>query len=327
MTHFLISRTDNLGDVALTFPLCGLIKKLFPDAKISFLGKSYTAPLLKLNKDIEQVFSWDQWSPNKDEQILEIIKNQRFDVVIHVFPNYRIAKLCKQASIPKRVGTLNRLAHLFTCNFKPYVFRKYSDLSEAQLNCQLLSSLVDKLEVPRREGLLRLCNINLDAFPKRDFFEISKSKFNLIIHPKSNGSAHEWPLYRYRELIESLDLDIYNVIISGVETEKNEIEQELLSPLGNKIQSIVGKYKLEDYILFLSKCDGLIGASTGPIHISALIGNFTLGLFPPERPMFPLRWLPVGLRISFLTYKKGQAMKDLSVAMVIQKISRWYKLI
>jgi len=326
MTHFLISRTDNLGDVALTFPLCGLIKKLYPNSKISFLGKTYTSSLLKLNEDIDQIFCWDQWALNKDDQIIERLKDQQIDVVIHVFPNYRIAKLCRNASIPKRIGTFSRIAHFFTCNLKPFIFRKKSNLSEAQLNCLLLKPLIDDIRIPRREELLNYCNINLEKFKRAPFKEISKEKLNLVIHPKSNGSAYEWPLYKYREFIESLVPEDYNLIISGTEGEKNEIEQELLNPLGDRVQSIVGKYDLEEYIAFLSQTDAMIASSTGPLHISSLLGNFTLGLFPPDRPMFPMRWLPIGRRISFLTYRKGQAMKDLPIQLVVQKISKWYKL-
>ena len=35
----IISRTDNLGDVMLTLPLCGYIKSIAPETKIYFLGK------------------------------------------------------------------------------------------------------------------------------------------------------------------------------------------------------------------------------------------------------------------------------------------------
>ena len=45
---------------------------------------------------------------------------------------------------------------------------------------------------------------------------------------------------------------------------------------------------------FISKADGLIAASTGPLHLAAALGIHALGIYPPIRPMHPGRWAPVG---------------------------------
>ena len=40
--NILIVRTDRIGDLILTLPLAGLIKKQYPDARVSFLVREYT---------------------------------------------------------------------------------------------------------------------------------------------------------------------------------------------------------------------------------------------------------------------------------------------
>jgi ADP-heptose:LPS heptosyltransferase len=45
---------------------------------------------------------------------------------------------------------------------------------------------------------------------------------------------------------------------------------------------------------FISKADGLVAASTGPLHLAAALGIPALGIYPPIRPMHPGRWAPVG---------------------------------
>jgi ADP-heptose:LPS heptosyltransferase len=45
---------------------------------------------------------------------------------------------------------------------------------------------------------------------------------------------------------------------------------------------------------FIAQADGLIASGTGPLHLAAAIGQRTLGLFPPTRPMHPGRWAALG---------------------------------
>ena len=52
--NIIISRTDNLGDVMLTLPLAGYIKSIVPEAKIYFLGKSYTRSVIEASRFIDQ---------------------------------------------------------------------------------------------------------------------------------------------------------------------------------------------------------------------------------------------------------------------------------
>jgi len=63
---------------------------------------------------------------------------------------------------------------------------------------------------------------------------------------------------------------------------------------------------LSEFISFINSADGLVAASTGPLHIAAAMGRFALGLYAPMRPIFPKRWQPVGKNAHFLVIdKKG----------------------
>ena len=49
--NFLIGRTDNLGDVILTFPLAAKLKEFYPDAKITMLARNYTKDIVERCQD------------------------------------------------------------------------------------------------------------------------------------------------------------------------------------------------------------------------------------------------------------------------------------
>ncbi|HRN42983.1 MAG TPA: hypothetical protein PK649_13060, partial [Vicingus sp.] len=84
----IISRTDSIGDVVLTLPMAGLIKKFYPKSKIIFLGKTYTQPVIALSKHVNEFINWDELQklPNK----VEALKSYKAEVFIHVFPNKEV---------------------------------------------------------------------------------------------------------------------------------------------------------------------------------------------------------------------------------------------
>ena len=128
----IISRTDSIGDVVLTLPMAGYIKKYFPHCKIIFLGRNYTRDVVALSQFVDEFVSWDD---------VEARKNLKADCIIHVFPVKEIAQQAKQNGIKLRVGTTNRLYHWMTCNRLISLSRKNSPLHESQLNLQLLKFL------------------------------------------------------------------------------------------------------------------------------------------------------------------------------------------
>ena len=147
----IISRPDAIGDVLLTLPVCGLIKKYFPEVKIVFIGRSYTEAIINCCEHVDEFINADVLLKNNAEAI-RILKQSGADTIIHVFPNKYIAKLAKQAGIKNRIGTTNRLFHWTTVNKFVKLSRKNSDLHESQLNIKLLSAIGIE-EVPEIEQL------------------------------------------------------------------------------------------------------------------------------------------------------------------------------
>ena len=55
---------------------------------------------------------------------------------------------------------------------------------------------------------------------------------------------------------------------------------------------------------FINQADGIVAASTGPLHIAAALGKFAVGIYPPIKPMHPGRWAPIGEKATFLVEDK-----------------------
>jgi ADP-heptose:LPS heptosyltransferase len=277
----IISRTDSIGDVVLTLPMAGYIKKYFPGSRIIFLGRNYTRDVVALSEHVDEFISWDE------TKILP-----KADMIIHVFPVKEIAGAAKKAGINLRVGTTNRLFHWTTCNKLIKLSRKNSDLHEAQLNIKLLEFLNIPAEIRSEEIKNYYGFTKTEPLSEEWQKEIDPSRKNIILHPKSKGSAREWGLENFSELISSLSEDKFKVFISGTKE-----EGDLCKPLFEKhknITDLTGKMNLKQFISFINSADALVAASTGPLHIASALGKKAIGLFAPMRPIHPGRWKPLG---------------------------------
>lgn len=328
--HIIISRTDAIGDVVLTLPLAYYLKQKFPAAKITWLGRTYTQTVIKACSYIDNFVNSDEWDLTQTDAVSNVLKALNADAIIHVFPNKHLAKAVKLAGIKIRIGTSHRLYHWLTCSQLVNLGRKNSPLHEAQLNISLARYF--GIDVPSLDELKHL-PILLDTIAFVPFDFLANEKKKIIFHPKSRGSGKEWPLDYYLQLIDMLDADTYQIIICGTSEEGAKMGTALMN-LPAHVVNLIGKLSLADYLSLMQQCNGLLAASTGPLHLASGIGVNALGLYPPTRPLHPGRWAPIGRKASYLcsdrpceTCKiKGatcECMQLLTPKMVFDKISQW----
>jgi heptosyltransferase III len=296
--NIIISRTDSIGDVVLTLPVAKVLKDHFPQIQIAFLGKAYTRPVIEACEYIDTFIGLEDFNAGP-----VTINGQKPEAILHVFPVAAIAKRAKQLGIPLRIGTTNRLYHWTTCNKLIRLSRKKSSLHEAQLNLKLLATLGIEKDFSLQEighffGLTKLQTIQPEFASL-----IDPGKYNLILHPKSQGSAREWGLDNFIALIRSLDLNRFKVFISGTEKERALIAP-VFEAVGDKVTDITGMMNLSQFIAFINVCDGLVANSTGPLHIAAALGKDAYGIYPPMRPIHPGRWAPLGDHVSVFVLDK-----------------------
>lgn len=297
--RIIISRTDSIGDVVLTLPLAGILKKKFPESSIIFLGKSYTRAVINACTEVDEFLNWDEISEADEDQAILMLKEANADLIIHVFPRKEIARLAKKAGIPYRLGTTNRLYHWGTCNKLVRLSRRKSDLHEAQLNCNLAKGISGEGSLTLDE-LFELGKLsNTEVLDEKFQKLIDPDRFNLILHPKSKGSAREWGLDNFRRLIEILPSEEYKIFISGTEDEGSLIKGSGILDLPG-VTDLTGQMSLAQLMSFIKACDGLVAASTGPLHLAAALGIRAIGIYPPIRPMHPGRWAPIGRNATYL---------------------------
>ncbi|HPJ61336.1 glycosyltransferase family 9 protein [Lentimicrobium sp.] len=326
----IISRTDSIGDVVLTLPLAGLLKKYYPLSSIAFLGQSYTRAVIEACAYIDEFIDWKEISTLPQAEQVKFMQEQKAGLILHVFPVKEIALLAKRAGIPERIGSTGRLYHYTTCNRLVRLSRRNSPHHEATLNIRLAAGLLPASMIPTEDipglfGMSRIKNL-----PESLESLIDRERFNLILHPKSKGSAREWGSGNFAKLSAILPASEYKVFVTGTATEGELLREEGFFRQVDEVTDLTGKMNLDEMISFIDAADGLIAASTGPLHLAAALSKVALGIYPPIRPMHPGRWAPLGKRAGYLVADKEcsqcrktgpcQCMLNISPVQVKQKL-------
>ncbi len=295
--RIIVSRTDNLGDVILTLPLLGWLKATMPEIRIYFIGKKYTHAIIDKCIHVDKFL--DREELLKDPELLREVDA---DSILFIYPDRELAKLSKKLGIRRRVATAHRWFNWLYCNYRVDFSRLHSPLHESQLNFKLLAPFkmywdFDLKEIANFYGLIPPLQ-NHNGY-------LSNNHFNLILHPKSKGSAREWHLENYYELARSLPADRYKIFITGLKDEGERMFQEKpeLFQLSH-VTDLTGKLGLDELMSFISQADGLVACSTGVLHLASALGKFSLGLYSPMKPINPGRWMPIGLRANYLVINK-----------------------
>ncbi len=331
-----LSRMDNLGDAVLLFPLFGYIKTHYPHIKTVFLGRNYNQGITQYCQYIDAFLNWE--TLKKD---LTPLKNLQADAFLsccaHTHPLFWQSM---KATIPLRVGRTSKNIQWKNSTHLVCVRNKSSQLHEIQRTFKFLYPLITGRRFTMIDSKIKrffpLSSLTTfygwkkPTIPPHIQAMISPQKFNLILHPKSNGNGKEWSPKNYAALIQSLPPEKYNIIVTGTAQEKKKITTEYPTLLQMpQVQYTLGTLSLQDFVALINAADGLVASGTGPIHIAAASGIYALGLYPTFKPIHATRWKPIGQRASYLedpvTHRKNAYLHGISVATVKEHLEQWKK--
>ena len=304
---FLVSRTDAIGDLVLTLPVCGRLKELHPGCRVVVIGRSYTAAVAAACPWVDDFLNLDDLLPLPAAAQVAALRAFRAAAIVHVFPNRLLARLAQKAGIPLRIGTRNRWRHWLSCNRLVALSRRHSPLHEAQLNLQLLQPLGGPADtaLPAVAPLVYLEATEPLAQQWQLLLAARRpGQRNVILHPRSRGSAREWGLAHFGQLARLLHQAGHRVFITGTAAEGEELADWLRENASFLAADLTGQLSLPQFLAFIAAANGLVAGSTGPLHLAAALGRHALGLYPPIRPMHPGRWAPLGPHAEYLVFDR-----------------------
>jgi heptosyltransferase-3 len=294
LRRILVSRTDGLGDVIVTFPIALAIKRLVPQAEVAFMVTPYTAPIARRIAEIDRVVTISEMRRG-----LHVMKVYCPDAIIFARPEFKLAFEALLARIDVRIGTGYRwYSGLFTRWV--YDHRRKGARHEAEYGVNLLSPLLDGPLPVEMPVLIESATGIAEAESRLNAAGIDREY--MVIHPGSRGSASNYPVDSYIEVAQALleERDDLHIIVTAGPGEEELARQVVDGPgLQGRI-SVISDMTLDGLSELYRRARGFLGSSSGPAHLASLVRTPTVGLYPGLPPVWPARWKPLGPHVSTL---------------------------
>lgn len=300
--NLLIIRTDRIGDVVLSLPLAELIKRHYPNCKVTYLLREYTECLADQHPFIDKMLLLkEKFGKVLVKENFRELRKHNFDTCVIVYPTFQTALITFLSGIKNRIGTGYRW-YSFFFNHKIFEHRKYAEKHELEYNVNLLSVFGINETVNPKTVNFHL-NISSESEVRIERL-LTDNKVNpqvpiVIIHPGSGGSAVDLPIDSFVKLVKMISNKLKaTIIVTGSQLEKKLCDQLML---GANVKNFAGMMLLSDMIALINKSTLFISNSTGPIHIAAALGKNTIGFYPKILSCSANRWGPYSNKTKIFT--------------------------
>ena len=281
--NILVNALVNLGDVVLATSALDLIKKNFPDTKITVLVKKIVEDAVKDNPVVDDVIAFE-YSARKNSlgkmySIIKEIRRRNFDLAISFDRKLRPALITFAAGIPRRVcptkifeSTKSRVPLLYTDVIKI----DYDLFSKPQAeNFQEIVRRFFKIEGHGKPQFPKNFSPNVGKLLN----QIPVDKIKIALCVKGTFPLKTYPKEYFAEVVNFLRQK-YNAgfFIIGAPNDKSYAD-EVIAEIGGGVLNFCGETSLLDLAEIFRRADLFITVDTGAMHIAATTGIKTVAFF------------------------------------------------
>lgn len=303
--NILVNALVNLGDVVLTTSAVALLKKAYPEAKITMLVKPVVREAVENNPVIDDVILFQyQAKENSLGKMLEMvkeIKSRHFDLSISFDRKLRPALLCWLAGIPVRVGPdrvfddkPSKVTWLYTD-----VVSIHHDL-ETTLQAETYQAIVRGFTGLTGHAAPVFARITPAAEGKAKTFlqRLPKAQKKIALCVKGTFELKTWPKEYFAKVADELAAR-YDAafFIVGAPNDRSYAD-EVIAAMHQPVLNFCGETGLVDLAALLSRADLLVTVDTGATHIAATTGIPMVTMYGCTSPK---RWHPINENARVLT--------------------------
>lgn len=332
MTHTLVVRLDNAGDVLLMGPAIRAVAARSGGRVTLLCGpRGRTAAALLPGVDAIQVYRAPWIDPEPDpvdradvHGLVRRLERLGLDEAI-VFTSYHQSPL--PLALLLRLAGVRRIAAIspeYPGSLLDVRHQVPDDIHEVERALSLVEALGYELP-PGDDGRLRIHH----AAGRRP--DVGRGPY-LAVHPGASVPARAWAPERFAELVEALADGGRRIVVTGGPGE-TALTAYAAGPPRAEVVDACGTTDLAGLAELVAGADCLVVGNTGPAHLAAAVGTPVVSLYAPTVPA--VRWRPwgvphvllgnqeiqcAGCRARICPYEEHPCLSDVSVDEVLQAI-------
>jgi lipopolysaccharide heptosyltransferase II len=277
-----------IGDLLHTLPALKALRKKFPSVHVTVVVSPGLESLIQGTPFADRVQVFDKSKFKR--HLMDFIdfgvriRDEHYDLFIDMQPSLRSMVL----------RWLSGARHVLV--YRKHKLSKAGDrrLHAAENFLETLRSLgvdgsVDNIELPVTPAALK----NIDQFLLARSIDGNKPLIALNCSVGAARPARNWFPERFASLADRLidELGAQVIFVGG--KEDRELVLSVMEDMKNKAVSTAGDLSISDSAALLARCNCLVSADTGPLHLAAAVQTPVVGLFGSTDPR---RTGPLGKR-------------------------------
>jgi heptosyltransferase-1 len=273
-----------IGDVVHALPILNLLKRRWPEARVSWLATPACAPIVRGNPQVEEVIEFNRpryghaWrSPTASLAMWRFIRGlreRRFDLVIDLQGLFRSGWMSWATGAPMRVGFDDAregapwfYTHAVSSGgwWHQHAIGRYLHLAKA-LGCDI--EPVEFHFAVSEANRARARELVPDG-----------TAFAALV-PGTHWPTKRWPAEKFAELVNPLreEFGLQSIVLGG--PDEKELGEKIIGA-----RNLIGATKLPETIALLERAALVITNDSGPMHIASALGRPLVALFGPTSPL------------------------------------------
>ncbi len=286
----LVICTRRVGDVFLATSAIHALRIRYPSAQLDALVFRGTESGLLSSPDVDNVISIAERTSLATHLKFICQHYRRYDIAISLLPGDR-PTLYSWFLGKRRYGTIVSRKQ---SEWKRYLLHsrvEFDGLGRHTLVMyhDIVATLLGKHKIaPQIPEHLMGCSSYTEEFNQWRF----KNRY-VVMHLTPKFRYKEWPIPRWKELIEAcLERDI-GVVLSGLFDEPHAELSSQLYANDERVLNLLNRAKIDELIRLIYSADCYVGTDTAVTHMAAATGTPTIAIFGPSSPLVWGPW-PAG---------------------------------
>ena len=275
MQRMLIIRGGAIGDLIVTLPALGALRRAFPHATIELLGNPSRAILAQHPRYVDRVIDLERWD------LYRLFSQQ---------PTISQGLATFLSSFALILSYLPMPDMTFATNLRRYC---QGEVLTWQPHPPPGVHITDHLLQPVRRFVRQPCDacphVYLDPaaqeFAARFWQTAGLPEQGVVaFHPGSGGAYKLWPLTGWEQVMAwAVQQGLPGIIISGPAEQAHNahLAPPIYFPPWPRTQNL----PLPHLAALLARCQAVVGHDSGITHLAAAVGTTTLALFGPTDPL------------------------------------------
>ena len=283
--RILLVKPSALGDVVHALPVAALLKRRWPESRLSWLVARPFAPLLETNPHVDETIPFDRGRgesfrrhSGQATRLARTLRGGNFDLAIDLQGLLRSGWLTWQTRAARRVGfaAAREGSPLFYTDRVPsrpgerHAVERYLDVAE-HLGCGRSPVMFD---LPTTDADERAVDVLLEPLAGRPF---------AALLPGTNWVTKRWPASHFAELATRLPNETGLAVVIAGGPDAADAARAIRQAAPDAL-NLTGRTAVRELVALLRRASLAITNDSGPMHIAAALGRPLVSTFGPTNP-------------------------------------------